>query len=172
MGGKSSSSTASETTNNDNRVVNDAGGGKIFGAGATTSEAGSVLTSVSGSGNNITDGRAFEIVDNLVRGLGQVATAQTNVARDIALMNTTQGVEYAKAATAAQVAALKAEAQTTAAQDRTAIAMAALNAEQGKSASQAALNESITQTLAGVSTKTVIALAVGAVVIGYMVLKK
>jgi hypothetical protein len=83
-----SSSTAS-TTNNDNRQVNDSGGGDL----------------VSGSGNNITDGGAFAIVDKLVSNLGAVAQAQTNVARDIALRDTTQGTVYAQAAAEAQAAA-------------------------------------------------------------------
>jgi hypothetical protein len=99
-----SSSTAS-TTNNDNRQVNDSGGGDL----------------VSGSGNNITDGGAFAIVDKLVSNLGAVAQAQTSVARDIALRDTAQGTVYAQRAVQAQEAAAAANAETF---NKTAVAVA------------------------------------------------
>ncbi|TBO31328.1 hypothetical protein EYS42_08775 [Aquabacterium lacunae] len=99
-----SSSTAS-TANNDNRQVNDSGGGDL----------------VSGSGNNITDGGAFAIVDKLVSNLGAVAQAQTSVARDIALRDTAQGSIYAQRAVEAQEAAAAASADTF---NKTAVAIA------------------------------------------------
>lgn len=112
LGGSSStgnkqSSTNTTSNNYDNRVVNDASaGGRITGAGGVGAEAGAMVTNVSGSGNTITDGGAFGIVDKLVTQLGTVATMQTTVARDLALRGTDAGTEYAKAAAAAQEAAL------------------------------------------------------------------
>lgn len=85
----SKSSSTANTTNNDNRQVIDSGGGDVY----------------SGTGNNITDGGAFAIVDKLVSNLGAVAQAQTSVARDIALRDTAQGTVYAQAAAQAQAAA-------------------------------------------------------------------
>jgi hypothetical protein len=92
--------TNTSTTNNyDQRVVND-------NSGAGTADNGAIATTVQGSGNTVTDSGAFAIVDRLVSQLGQVATAQTNVARDIALRDTTQGTVYAQGAADAQAAAL------------------------------------------------------------------
>jgi hypothetical protein len=96
----SGSKTNTSTSNNyDQRVVND-------NSGAGTADNGAVATTVQGSGNTVTDSGAFAIVDKLVSQIGQVATAQTNVARDIALRDTTQGTTYAQAAADAQAAAL------------------------------------------------------------------
>jgi hypothetical protein len=101
-GGNKSSNT---TTNQyDQRVVND-------NSGAGTADNGAVATTVQGSGNTVTDSGAFAIVDKLVSQIGQVATAQTSVARDIALVNTQAGQTYAEKAMQGQSAALAEAAQ-------------------------------------------------------------
>ena len=105
--GNKQSSTNTTTNQYDNRIVNDASaGGRITGAGGVGAEAGAFVTNVNGTGNTVTDGGAFSIVDKLVSQLGSVATMQTTVARDLALRGTDAGTEYAKAAAAAQEAAL------------------------------------------------------------------
>lgn len=101
---KSSSASTTTTTTNDNRVVAD-GGSKVQGAGALDAAAGASITSVAGSGNNVTDGGAFAIVDKIASAWGDVARAQSETARAIALRGTPEGTEYARAAIAAQEAA-------------------------------------------------------------------
>lgn len=105
--GSKKSSTNTTSNQYDQRVVNDASnGGRVTGNGGASAEAGASVTNVNGSGNTITDAGAFGIVDKLVTQLGSVATLQTTVARDLALRGTDAGTEYAKAAAAAQEAAL------------------------------------------------------------------
>lgn len=105
--GSKKSSTNTTSNNYDQRVVNDASnGGKTTGNAAVNAEAGSSVTRVDGSGNTITDGGAFALVDKLVSQIGAIGAVQSTVARDIALRDTPQGTIYAQNAVKSQTAAL------------------------------------------------------------------
>lgn len=105
--GNKKSNTNTTNNNYDNRVVNDASnGGKTTGNGAVNAEAGASVTRIDGTGNTITDGGAFALVDKLVSQIGAIGAVQSTVARDIALRDTPQGTIYAQNAVKSQAAAL------------------------------------------------------------------
>ena len=152
--GNKKSSSNTTTQNYDQRQVNDAsGGGTILGAGAsttktsttgtgskilqsgaqdTTAAPGSILTQVDGYRNVVTDGGAFAIVEQLAASLGNVAAAQTQVARDIALSSTAQGASYAaevNKAVAKQLEAFQGAAVSSSITDRLTLAAESLAAD-------------------------------------------
>lgn len=109
LGSKKSSSSSNTTTNTyDQRRVNDASnGGNVQEAGAI--QAAGAVTTVSGSGNSVTDGGAFAIVDKLVNTVGEIAQAQQSVTRDLALRGTPEAAQRAAAEAQAATAAAWAE---------------------------------------------------------------